>query len=242
MFIKNRILTSKLLLFRPILYLFLHGLLPLDELIMAALEVMEQQYSQQKPVAMGMSPDSLSSFEGSSDGKSAAHVYQKLHPDEDFTDLVLELNDDDSSDTVPEIVVNDVARARFRVLKVFFQLMLTLQNLNIARLGAHRHAGLWYFVRNVFLGHFIEFLLYKKLADLANTLAEREIETLENIIPNSEKSLSIESVQHLLNSLLPKERIKGNLEFCQLILEYWADESHDCEEFKGLVQRCLDNL
>lgn len=249
MFIKTRILTSKLVLIRPIVYLILEDKIEFQDLLLVIIEVMEDQITGRIPVGCQESPASLISFDSTPQFKggyrnyaNAPPVYQREYPDEDFSQFIFPESDDSSlsSDDIPEIKLKDVPGAKIRILKVFMKNLIAMPKQNIANLASHRHAGLWYVLRNSFLGHVIEFLLYKKVHEMLAKASEDEY--FKEYLTNRENPISPEGVLGIINMILSKERIQASLEHLQVLFEYWQHESSDCKIYQNYISMCLNNL
>lgn len=259
MFIKTRIITSKLALFRPLIYMFLEDKVLFVEIVEAAAAVLPQiQISQSDQVVLQDHTDSpfttssttneeshetastaasnYSNFLGDDISHfgitSISHSYMKRFPDDDFSDLI---EPNDGCDEYDEnfIRIKDIQAARKRLLRVFIRNFVTLPKLNIPKIGLHRHAGSWYYIRNLFLGVMVQFLLFKKVQ--------------ESVIKMMAMATETEAKQHgelfeALNSVFSRDVVKVSLEHSLLIINYWKDERKDCQVYEEYIQRCLNNL
>lgn len=189
-FIKTRFVVSKMTLFRPIIYMILQDRISLKELVDSAISVLhppEAKKHQQQPQpglagylsshpSSTNAPGLASSVSFSPDSNSlqlefmlnmdyldeAPHEYQKHFIEEDFSS-VIELKQGD------EIVLKNLPMARFRILRVFIMHLLTIPKMTIPKISGHRHAGSWYYLRNLFVGSILNYLLYKKMTDMLTT-------------------------------------------------------------------------
>lgn len=245
MYIKTRILSSKILLFRPIIYLILEDKIPIEELIQAALSIFTEEStsmtdvgSQSSSSSNDLTTSALESHVGLNYDKilEAPLYYQRDNRDEDFSQFFV---DNESGDK--GFKMNMLAEARKKILKVFFLNVRSVPKLNIPKLGGHRHPGQWYYLRNLLVGNFYMFLLYKKLNDIV--MKVQTDEKFRNIFLQSNPILqSIGNLSDIINTLLPSEIMISTLEHSLLVYNYWKDESRDCEVSIDLVNRCLEAL
>lgn len=259
MFIKTRIVTSKLALFRPLIYLFLEDKILFMEIVEAAADVLPRiQMSQTDQVVLqdqaespmtGSSSTNNDSTDGSSNYNSnfanflgeetsyfditnASHVYLKRYPDDDFSDLIEYTDGADEFDK-DFIQIKDTAAARKRLLRVLIRNFITLPKLNIPKIGLHRHAGSWYYIRNLFLGVTIQFLLFKKVQESVIALMSEATEAQLKQQPE---------LFDALNAVFSRETVKASLDHALLIINYWKDERKDCALYGEYILRCLKNL
>lgn len=174
--------------------------------------------------------------------------YQKKFPDEDFSafiketrltrkDLGSSLN---GNDDIPDVILNKVEDARVRILKVFIQNIISLPRLNIAELGAHRHSGQWYFIRNSFLGHILEFLLYKKIHQMVSNAIKDE--NFNTYLRNKQPPSNPEELIGMINLIISKEKVRQGLEHSLILMKYWEEESEDCKVYQEYITKCLEKL
>lgn len=259
MFIKTRIVTSKLALFRPLIYLFLEDKILFMEIVEAAADVLPRiQMSQNDQAVLqdqaespmtGSSSTNNESTDASSnynsnfanflgeeasyfDMSNASHVYLERYPDDDFSDLIEYTDGADEFDK-DFIQIKDTAAARKRLLRVFIRNFITLPKLNIPKIGLHRHAGSWYYLRNLFLGVVIQFLLFKKVQEAVIALMSAATEAQEK--PQTE-------LFEALNAVFSRDVVKASLDHALLIINYWKEERKDCALYGEYLQRCLKNL
>lgn len=160
MYIKMRIVTSKLVLFRPIVYLILEDKIGLADLLGAAVAVFQ---SQSDVVALA-SPESLGAYLSSNPDTDVGPAidyynlmnadmhYQKKFPDEDFA-LYMQWKHKTSARRVNEgqtdfdeqndFTLSSLPEVKARLLRVFIQTLLSTPKLVMPTMGAHRHPGLW---------------------------------------------------------------------------------------------------
>lgn len=269
MFIKTRIITSKLVLFRPIVYLILEGKVAFGELLQAVIELMPVLAKMQQPQVgldtfLRESEDSPSLSTGNDTGLNASQdlfldingttgtstdedlnylglldaplLYQKQFPDEDFTEVI---EYEDEAKRSHEFKLKDVARARIKIFKVFIQNLISLPKLNMPKLGAHRHAGLWYYVRNMVIGNIYMFLLYKHLdVMVAEAAGDAELKSQFE----SAEGPGLADLLGVFKMLISKDGLKALLEHLVIVLDYWKDESVDCAIYRDIIQRCIERI
>lgn len=257
MLIKTRIVASVIALFRPLVYLFLEDKILFLEIAEAAASVLPQiQMSQADQVVLqelaespmtGSSSTNNDTHDGGPtykanfanflgedashfDISNASHVYLKRFPEDDFSDLI------DYADGLDEfdenfIRINDMVAARKRILRVLIRKVITLPKLNVPKIGLHRHAGSWFYIRNLCLGVVIKFLLYKKVQ-------ESVIKLIASTDEEQKQNVDLEA----LNVVFNRETLKAALEHSLLIVNYWKDERKDCHIYGEYIRRCLDNI
>lgn len=254
MFIKTRILTSKLALFRPLIYLILEDKILFMEIVEAAAEVLPRQMSQsdqamlqdqedQSTLSSSVNNDSSNLDSSSSyptnliDGQmsyfdivNGPFVYQKKYPDDDFRDLIEYTEGCDEFDE-NFIHIKDFLAARKRLLRVFVRNIITLPKLTIPKIALHRHAGSWYYIRNLVFGVILQYLLFKKVQDVLMHMM-----STNSLPPNSQE------MTESLNLVFSKETVAASLDYALLILNYWKDESPDCAVYSEYVRRCQEML
>ncbi|KAG5418937.1 ZCF27 [Candida metapsilosis] len=276
MYIKTRVLTSKLLLFRPLVYLILEDKIPLLELINAAASVIGASISQQPALIEAdfgfdtpISSSASNTISDSNDFSSALEVeldffnlnnaplfYQKHHPDEDFSSVIeytKTTSDDESEDA--DFKVKDMAAARAKILRIFFQNLISIPKLNIPRLACHRHPGSWYYIRNLFIGSVMQYLMFKKIQQVIITASSnKELQAMmaqsmggsdgDEGAASGEASgvKSFEAIVQMISSVVGKESIVANLEHSKIVFEYWKEEVGDCVIYQDIVTRMLAEL
>lgn len=245
MYIKTRILTSKMLLFRPIVYLILEDRIPIQDLLEGALAVFAEA---EQAANEANSNSSSSSFDVSSQSDhqvamdyekllDAPLYYQKSNVHEDFSRYFS--NEDGKSDD-SYFKINQLDMAKKQVIRLFFVHLRATPKLNLPKLAGHRHPGQWYYLRNLLTGNFYMFLLYKKLQDMLERVkVDPNFRTLFDSNPFIQ---SIGNLADILDTLLPKDIIVSTFKHALLVYEYWKDESADCVIYAQLVQKCIDNL
>lgn len=252
MFIKTRILTSKLALFRPFVYLLLEDKIPLHDLVDAALTVQKEESAAESAddysatdsslgkFSMGHSSLGRSSIATSSQSSAAAsnffpdmipgypptNAYQQRFPDEDFSHLVEYGDENDNDEGLP--IVLDMATARKQLLRVIVRNIVLLPKLGVQAIWLHRHAGSWYYIRNFFFGVTVQFLLYKKVQAM--------LAASEGARPVLPEEVSI------LSSIFNRESAQKSLELALLMTNYWKDELSDCIILSEYLQMCLDKI
>jgi len=237
-FIKTRILTSKLMLMRPIMYMLLNDYIPLVEMITAAMSVVQEintlNTREQINFHSFESPETSSTYTSSSNefpDLQAPLFYQKHHPEEDFEGMIEEVDG--------EIRLKDASSARIKILKLFLQNLISIPKLNIPKMIAHRHPGSWYVLRNTFIGNICQVLLYKKLQKLAGALiTDEKLQVELGQATNGDPSIVFE----MLDKLVSKEMIQSMLEHSIIGFEYWKDEVRDCEVYYEYAKKLLEIL
>ncbi|ODV65709.1 hypothetical protein HYPBUDRAFT_113352 [Hyphopichia burtonii NRRL Y-1933] len=255
MYIKTRIITSKTVLFRPIIYLILEDKISFKEIIDAAISVLPI-ISQMKEANQLRSHVT---FEDNGPIHSSEHIessiddakdqtdfdyydlleapllYQKQYPDEDFSNLI-----EEQGNIKDSIKLKDVELAKNRILRVFFINLITLPKLNIPKLAAHRHPGLWYYLRNLFIGSIYMYLLYKKVQNMI--VAASTDESLKLQLGANPNGPNLKQIIETIDMVLSKDNVKTTLEYALIIYNYWKDESQDCVVYHDYIQKCLNEL
>lgn len=244
MFIKTRILTSKLALFRPLLYLILEDKILLPEVVEAATAVLGRATEESRELLQTPEDSSSSDHNTTNSAPSVAsnffgdeipgytnnNIYQQRFPDEDFSRLIEYPDYDDSDDDECLPVISDVVLARKQLLRVLVRNLVILPKLNVQAIWLHRHAGSWYYIRNFFFGVTIQFLLYKKVqAVLAASAAGGMRPMLQEMVT-------------VLVSIFSRESTQKALALALLMMNYWKEELRDCEVLAEYLQLCLDKL
>ncbi|RCK59030.1 hypothetical protein Cantr_07216 [Candida viswanathii] len=218
MYIKTRVIVSKLLLFRPIAYLFLEDKISFVEIIHAVSSVLEDTinttsltFNNLKTIDSPNSSLASGSFHLLSDTNSsdlemdysnlinAPLFYQKQHPDEDFSNLIdYDTRPDDDDDTTDDLesnfTIKNMPLARTRILRIFIQNLISLPKLNIPKLSTHRHPGLWYYLRNLIVGNVCQYFLYKKIQEMiAKASTDIELQSIIAMQLQSDKAANGEA-------------------------------------------------
>lgn len=297
MYIKTRIITSKTVLFRPIIYLILEDKISFKEIIDAAISVLPiisqmkeanqlsndlgiflkenaetPSFPMESPVLNAgiensnnklndllLGSGSHVTFEDNGPIHSSEHIessiddakdqtdfdyyelleapllYQKQYPDEDFSNLI-----EEQGNIRDSIKLKDVGLAKNRILRVFFINLITLPKLNIPKLAAHRHPGLWYYLRNLFIGSIYMYLLYKKVQNMI--AAASTDESLKLQLGANPNGPNLKQIIETIDMVLSKDNVKTTLEYALIIYNYWKDESQDCVVYHDYIQNCLNEL
>ncbi|KAK6454836.1 uncharacterized protein RJT20DRAFT_684 [Scheffersomyces xylosifermentans] len=268
MFIKTRIITSKLLLFRPIIYLILENRIPITEIMEAAMSVMSSQVnitsvslndlnSMESPESSAGSTSNT--FSGDTNPSeidmemdyfnliNAPLFYQRQYPDEDFTNIIEYTNKEsttglpeDDTDEENNFKLKSIPLARSRILRIFIQNLISLPKLNIPKLGAHRHPGSWYYLRNLFIGNVFQFLLLNKMHEMLQMASNDE--GMKAFIAQVPEISSMNEVSEMFNLVLNKSDIIAGFEHSLILFEYWKDEIRDCEIYYNYIKRCIEKL
>ncbi|CAI5759296.1 unnamed protein product [Candida verbasci] len=236
MFIKTRVLSSKLLLFRPIVYLFLEDKIKIEDILEAINSIFESTNStatNSNTSHLG-TPNSFNSINLSSSSDNfefdmdyynlinAPLFYQKQFPNEDFSNLIEYENENDKSTN--NFKIKDLAEVKKKVIKIFIQNVISLPKLNIPKLAAYRHPGSWYYLRNLFIGNIYQYLLYKKIESMLK---------LSNVSAEVEKMMSM---------VIDKQSLIVGFEHSILVYEYWKDESKDCAIYQDYIKKMIASL
>ncbi|EAZ63908.2 Fungal transcriptional regulatory protein [Scheffersomyces stipitis CBS 6054] len=265
MFIKTRIITSKLLLFRPIIYLLLEDKIPITELMEAAISVMGAQANitsvsmnnlnaMESPDSAGSVPNSFSGETNPSDADlemdyfnliNAPLFYQRQYPDEDFSNVIEYTNKDKSDkdedfDDENSFCLKSLPLARSRILRIFLQNLISLPKMNIPKLGAHRHPGSWYYLRNLFIGNVFQFLLYNKLQEMLQVATADE--GMRAFLSQVPEISSMNDVMDMFNVVINKNDIIAGFEHSLILFDYWKEEMSDCEIYSDYIKRCIEKL
>ncbi|KAK6464120.1 fungal transcriptional regulatory protein [Scheffersomyces coipomensis] len=275
MFIKTRIISSKLLLFRPLVYLLLEDKIPFVELLEAAMAVvstlnanssLNTLNSVESPDSMGSNSNPLTGTSDPSDIDmeldyfnlvNAPLFYQKQHPDEDFSNIIEYIpvknsssdennpnNNGNNTDTEesPEdsFRLKSLPLARSRILRIFIQNLISIPKLNIPKLGSHRHPGSWYYLRNLFSGNVLQFLIYKKIHEMIQRAMMDD--NFKLYISQSPDIGSPNDIFNMLDIILSREGIVAAFEHSLIIFSYWKDESKDCQVYYDYIKKLLDKL
>ena len=264
MYIKTRILSSKLLLFRPLVYLILEGKVSFLELVEASMAVIKNSAmaSTKSSFTSLESPESSASTSSYSlseiknqqnfnlemdyfDLINAPKLYQKQYPDEDFTNLIEYNWDTEDREEMDEQYVHgfkikNLQLARARILRVFIQHLISLPKLNIPKLGSHRHPGSWYYLRSLFIGNLYQFMLYKKIQELVSeALTDSDFQAFIRLQPEISSPMEILG---LVEMIISKESIQTIFEHSIVMFGYWKDESKDCGLYMEILEKCLARI
>ena len=250
-FIKSRIVSSKLLLFRPLVYLILEDKIGPSELFEAVLSVLHTEMSRQN-AKQYLSSDDVSSTHESSGGFSnwddvelnyqnlmqAPNVYQKLYPDEDFS-LLIEYDEPSKADPL-KFKLTSVDEARAKVLRAFVQHLISIPKLSMPKILSHRHPGTWYVIRNTVIGVIYMFLLYLKITGLLMECARNPV--FQKLLSGQPDVLSPEDMAKMVDSVILKQSVMSNLEHTSFVLEYLKDECPDCEVYLEIINGLMEKL
>ncbi|KAI5955124.1 ZCF27 [Candida jiufengensis] len=246
MYIKTRVIASKLMLFRPIIYLFLEDKISYLEIFEAIATILQHNLTSQIPILD--SPNSTSSSTISTNQESdfqnlnffnlrkAPLIYQKHYPDEDFSNLV-EYNEGEE-----DIVIKDFTKTKQKILIIFIQNLISIPKLNIPKLSSHRHPGSWYFIRNMFIATIYQFLIYKKFIKIIEEINHTPI-IQQNIVGKFfAGSKTWDEIKTLLNLIIDKTSVLAFLEHSLIVFQYWKLEMRDCEIYQVFVKKMINNL
>lgn len=243
MYIKTRILTSKLILFRPMIYLILNNKIPMQDLIEGALAVFNDSQVTKEPESIS----SISDLSSHLDNERAMDYdkileaplyYQRSNVDEDFSTYFV--NNDMKPSNGSFFRMDLLPNAKKQIIKLFFIHLKTVPKLNIPKLGAHRHPGQWYYLRNLLIGNFYMFLLFKKLQDFLDNL--RTNASAQKLFFGNPLFEAAGDISGIIENLLPRQTIIYTLQHSLLVYDYWKDEAEDCKIYASLVRRCLEAL
>ncbi|EGV66087.1 hypothetical protein CANTEDRAFT_102265 [Yamadazyma tenuis ATCC 10573] len=242
MYIKTRILTSKLLLFRPMIYFILEDKIPIEDLIEAVVGLISDEQTQYNDMGDHSSTSSsdvpTSSFDhdvGINYEKllEAPLYFQKNNTHEDFSNFFTSDGKSDES----AFKMNLLGEARKKTLKLFLINLKSMPKLNMPKLGGHRHPGQWFYLRNLLIGGFYLFLLHKKIGDLLEAI--RSDENQRSVFSSNPIIQSLGNLSDVFDSILPKEMVTSTLEHSLLVYEYWKKESKDCEVYAEIISKLL---
>lgn len=250
-YIKSRIVSSKLLLFRPLVYLILEDKIEPAMLFEAVLSVLQTQMSRQN-AEQYLSNDEASSSHDSSGGFSnwddvelnyqnlmqAPNVYQRLYPDEDFS-LLIEYDVPSKADPL-KFRLTSVDEARAKVLRAFVQHLISIPKLFMPKMLSHRHPGSWYVIRNTVIGNIYMFLLYLKITGWLMESAGNPL--LQQLLSGQADVLSPEDMAKMMDSVILKQSVMSNLEHTSFVLEYLKDECPDCEVYLEIIKGLMKKL
>lgn len=244
-FIKTRITASKILLFRPLVYLVLEDKIGPTELFEAILAVFQASVARQtedQPEDPISNPSTTSSdWEdvqlNYQNLMLAPNVYQKLYPDEDFS-LLIEYDDSEKNDPLRFRLTN-MEDARAKLLRTFVQHLISIPKLNMPKLLSHRHPGSWYMLRTTVIGNIYMYCLYKKISTIAAESGSNP--TLKQLFSQYDLN-SPEEVTAMLDNVVLRHLVASNLEHTCSVLAYWKEECPDCEIYIEVINRLLQHL
>lgn len=316
MFIKTRVVVSKLLLFRPLVYLFLQDKIPFIDIVQAVISVMgdsmniNQNSNTNTNTTSGISSstfaidnfnfmDSPNSSIGSATGSAtgsksrssstifnlindnesngdlemdyfnlinAPLFYQKQFPDEDFSKLIEYDYDYDNNEQQQQqqqptttITIKNLSLVKQRILRIFISNLISIPKLNIPKLGTHRHPGLWYYIRNLFIGNVFQYLIYKKIQQMIyKATADVELQSIlksqleqaqkenndssSSSSSSSQQPKSMEEIIGLINMVIDVKGIIASLEHSVILMEYWKLEIKDCQIYQDFIKKILNDL
>lgn len=237
-YIKTRIIASKLHLFRPLVYLVVHDKVPLIELITAAIsaynEMELQNNTPEDPISLCDSSSAYSSKSKQDQEfpqKLALPFYQKTHPEEDFSELI-----EENADKL-DFKVKDYGSARSKIMKLFFINMINFPKLSVPKLASHRHPGSWYFFRNVFIANIYQVLLYKKFKEYIKLVSTDE--QVKQFIGQFTNVPPLELINEMFSKIASKEIIEAMLQHSLFVFKYWQEEATDCKIYIEYCEKML---
>ncbi|KAI5965749.1 ZCF27 [Candida pseudojiufengensis] len=260
MYIKTRVISSKLFLFRPLVYMFLEDKIPTTE-IFESIAIILQQTMMKNQLPILESPNSISTSPttttttATTDNNQldttmdmnfynltkAPPFYQTYFPDEDFSNLI-DYDYQSENNQEEDIKLKDLTKVKKKILIVFIQNLISIPKLNIPKLSSHRHPGSWYFVRNNLLANICQFLIYKKMNEMITSI-DSNPQLQHQII---DKYFGINKnwieIKQLFNLIIDKTSIIAFLEHSLIVFEYWKEEMNDCEIYQEFIKKMLDNL
>ena len=315
MFIKTRVVVSKLLLFRPLVYLFLQDKIPFIDIVQAVISVMGDSMNinpnsnTNTNTTSGISSstfaidnfnfmDSPNSSIGSATGSAtgsksrsssttfnlindnesngdlemdyfnlinAPLFYQKQFPDEDFSKLIEYDYGYDNNEQQQQqqptttITIKNLSLVKQRILRIFISNLISIPKLNIPKLGTHRHPGLWYYIRNLFIGNVFQYLIYKKIQQMIyKATADVELQSIlksqleqaqkenndssSSSSSSSQQPKSMEEIIGLINMAIDVKGIIASLEHSVILMEYWKLEIKDCQIYQDFIKKILNDL
>lgn len=244
MYIKTRVLTSKLLLLRPITYLILHDRISPEDLIEGILALFADDQNSSVDESQSTSNSDFSFHRGDTNIEynydkilEAPLYYQKNNIHENFTDF---FTNEDGKPSESNFKLNRLHEAKQKTIKTFFINLKSIPKLNIPKIGGHRHPGQWYYLRNLLIGNMQMFLLYKKFIDMLSKILSND--NFRHIFEANPMLQSMGNLSGLLDAVLPKEMLVSTLEHAKLVFKYWVDECQDCKIYIEIVEKCLANI
>lgn len=256
-FIKTRILCSKMILMRPLIYMYLHDHILFEEILEAATEVLANNQSGQPEEETTNNPEhaavlidpgsegsiyllaaalSFLNHESEEEGSSGPRMFStkpstKNPSHDDFSDL---MEYAESGDELEERPMVNHESVRKRVLMWFVDGLISVPKLTIPKLGLFRHPGSWYYIRNLILGVVMQFLIYKKTQGYVSQMSSSPRTT--------DSSHFTKDTMQLLSQVFKKEHVQTLLEYAVLITDYWKEERSDCTIYGEYLRQCLDRL
>lgn len=125
-------------------------------------------------------------------------------------------------------------------------------------MGTHRHPGLWYYIRNLFIGNVFQYLIYKKIqqmiykatadVELQSILksqleqAQKENNDSSSSSSSSQQPKSMEEIIGLINMVIDVKGIIASLEHSVILMEYWKLEIKDCQIYQDFIKKILNDL
>ncbi|OBA24262.1 hypothetical protein METBIDRAFT_38474 [Metschnikowia bicuspidata var. bicuspidata NRRL YB-4993] len=262
MFIKTRILSSKMILMRPLVYMCLHGQILFEEITEAAAEVLAQAQVSQPDLSFNEFPDEMSHSSSTTctglasersiyllaamlnfldnddedleEGEVQQSYLENLSKTSGLEDFSDLVELAESNDGLEESYQTDYDMARKRVLKWFVAGLITIPKLTIPKLSLYRHPGSWYYIRNLVLGVILLFLMYRRTRDYVVNLM-KESKAYDQTTNNTQ---SVE----VLSLIFKKEDVQTLLEHALLVLDYWKEERKDCAVYGEYLRQCLSCL
>ena len=313
MFIKTRVVVSKLLLFRPLVYLFLQDKIPFIDIVQAVMGdsmninpnsntntnttsgISSSTFAIDNFNFMDSPNSSIGSATGSATGSksrssstifnlindnesngdlemdyfnliNAPLFYQKQFPDEDFSKLIEYDYDYDNNEQQQQqqqptttITIKNLSLVKQRILRIFISNLISIPKLNIPKLGTHRHPGLWYYIRNLFIGNVFQYLIYKKIQQMIyKATADVELQSIlksqleqaqkenndssSSSSSSSQQPKSMEEIIGLINMVIDVKGIIASLEHSVILMEYWKLEIKDCQIYQDFIKKILNDL
>lgn len=240
MYIKTRIISSKLLLFRPIIYLILHDKIAFTDLIEGIVSLLKNPEPRNVPETATSAFSDLSSTNDEivmeyDKLPEVPLYYQKTNIQEDFSHYFSNNKFDENY-----FKIELLPDAKKQIIRLFFISLQSIPKLNIPKLAAHRHPGQWYYLRNVLAGTLYMFLLYKKLQELLAKV--QKVPELQQLLAHNPAIQSIGALGDALEGILSRTLLINHLQHCLLVYNYWKDEATDCLVYQEIINRCLATL
>ncbi|KAL6451877.1 hypothetical protein SBY92_003185 [Candida maltosa Xu316] len=258
MFIKTRVIVSKLLLFRPLVYLLLEDKIPLPEIIQAVASVIESNNNNaalslnnlNKAESPTSSTGSLSgSFNFLSDTNSsdlemdyfnlinAPLFYQKQYPDEDFSNFIEYTKKEPTEEDNERPNTPDGSDAEFTIKDMPSTksriLRVFIQNLiSLPKLNIPK------------LGshrHPGSWFYLRNLV-IGNILQFLLYKKLKSVDLSQLLSLGLKIPPDAFSAVVDLQSIVSSFQYSVILLEYWKEEIPDCEVYLQFIKKILNSL
>lgn len=238
-FMKTRILGSKMLLFRPIVYLFLEDRVSLYDTCLVVLDVINYENTKisNRSVFDASLPESRSDHLDYDNLTHQNTSFQMRGEDEDFAKYY-------ASGENNEVVLDDslfklelLPEAKKKIIRHCILNLLHMPKMNLPNIGAHRRSGLWYYFRNLLVGNLYLVLLYRKLLTTFH-IADKDPKT-KMLLERDPLLNSFTNFADLIEFILPKKILIVSLEYTIVTYDYWKEEARDCTFYIQIIEGFL---